>query len=351
MRPRAALTGLTGVSRHENAGGKSHPVTDLVERAADLVKPVKPKLRGRLHAAMVPASLSAGIVLVCLPRTQQTALACTVYSVTAWLLSGTSAVHHLGTWGPLGEAVLRRLDHANIFLIIAGTCTPLAVLLLPPDQRNPLLWTVRTDALTGMAFRVLWVNAPRWPHTPCCLALGWAPVRYLPDFFHTGATTNAAYSYLHTVVDDHSRLAYSEILADEKKETATGFWPRAQLFFARAGVTVERVLTDNGSCYRSRDWRDALATAGITHKRTRPYRPQTNGGVERFNRTLLDEWAHARPYRSEAERREAFPSGCTPAITTADTPRAQANHPPAASPTSQGDTTGPLNANGVRSGT
>lgn len=115
------------------------------------------------------------------------------------------------------------------------------------------------------------------------------------------------YSYLHNAVDDHSRLAYSEIHADEKKETATAFWGRAQTFFTQTGITVQRVLTDNGSCYRSRDWRDALAAAGITHKRTRPYRPQTNGKVERFNRTLLDEWAYALPYRSEQERRDAYP--------------------------------------------
>lgn len=94
--------------------------------------------------------------------------------------------------------------------------------------------------------------------------------------------SSVGYSYLHTAVDDHSRLAYSEILTDEKKETATGFWTRAHAFFAQAGITVERVLTDNGSCYRSRDWRDLLAAAGIAHKRTRPYRPQTNGKVERF---------------------------------------------------------------------
>ncbi|MGW1137329.1 IS481 family transposase, partial [Streptomyces zhihengii] len=119
--------------------------------------------------------------------------------------------------------------------------------------------------------------------------------------------SGAGYSYLHTAVDDHSRLAYSEILTDEKKETATGFWQRAHAFFAEYGITVERVLTDNGSCYRSRDWRDALAAAGIAHKRTRPYRPQTNGKVERFNRTLLDEWAYNRPYRTETERRDAFP--------------------------------------------
>ncbi|KUN11578.1 transposase, partial [Streptomyces corchorusii] len=75
--------------------------------------------------------------------------------------------------------------------------------------------------------------------------------------------SGTGYSYLHTAVDDHSRLAYSEIHADERKETATGFWQRAQAFFSQAGITVERVLTDNGSCYRSRDWRDALAAAGI----------------------------------------------------------------------------------------
>lgn len=101
--------------------------------------------------------------------------------------------------------------------------------------------------------------------------------------------SGAGYSYIHTAVDDHSRLAYSEILTDERKETATGFWMRAHAFFTQAGITVQRVLTDIGSCYRSRDWRDSLAAAGITHKRTRPYRPQTNGKVERLNRTLLDE--------------------------------------------------------------
>ncbi|PWK76416.1 transposase IS481 family protein [Lentzea atacamensis] len=114
------------------------------------------------------------------------------------------------------------------------------------------------------------------------------------------------YSYVHSAVDDHSRLAYSEVLTDERKDTAVAFWQRAQLFFATNGITVERVLTDNGSCYKSRLWRDTLTTAGITHKRTRPYRPQTNGKVERFNRTLLDEWAYARPYTSNDERTHAL---------------------------------------------
>ncbi|MFH8579032.1 PAQR family membrane homeostasis protein TrhA [Streptomyces zaomyceticus] len=179
-------TSSSSESHRDKTPEGSHPVADLVERAVDLVEPIKPKLRGWLHAGMVPASLAAGVVLICLAGTPQAVLACTVYSVTAWLLFGTSAVYHLGTWGPLGEAVLRRLDHANIFLIIAGTCTPLAVLLLSRDQWSVLLWIVWAGAVVGIAFRVLWVGAPRWLYTPCYLALGWAPVRYLPDFLHNG---------------------------------------------------------------------------------------------------------------------------------------------------------------------
>ena len=114
------------------------------------------------------------------------------------------------------------------------------------------------------------------------------------------------YAYLHNAVDNHSRLAYTEIHPDERRDTAAAFWTRAQAFFADAGITVARVLTDNGACYRSHPWRDTLASAGIVHKRTRPYRPQTNGKVERFNRTLLEEWAYAHPYRSETERRAAL---------------------------------------------
>ena len=114
------------------------------------------------------------------------------------------------------------------------------------------------------------------------------------------------YAYLHNAVDDHSRLAYSEILDDERKETAARFWSRAQAWFASCGITVQRVLTDNGACYRSRDF--AAALGQITHKRTRPYRPQTNGKVERFNRTLLEEWAYSQPYQSDGERLAAFPT-------------------------------------------
>jgi transposase InsO family protein len=114
------------------------------------------------------------------------------------------------------------------------------------------------------------------------------------------------YSFLHHAVDDHSRLAYSEILGDEKKETAAGFWVRANSFFAAAGITVTAVMTDNGSCYRSRDF--AAALGDIRHVWTRPYRPQTNGKVERFNRTLAEEWAYANTYLSDQARAAAYPT-------------------------------------------
>jgi transposase InsO family protein len=115
-----------------------------------------------------------------------------------------------------------------------------------------------------------------------------------------GAASSRGYSFLHHAVDDHSRLAYSEIHTDERKETAAGFWTRAAAFFEAAGIRVQAVMTDNGSCYRSRDFTTALGDT--RHIFTRPYRPQTNGKVERFNRTLATEWAYAKPYTSDQAR-------------------------------------------------
>jgi transposase InsO family protein len=114
-------------------------------------------------------------------------------------------------------------------------------------------------------------------------------------------------AFLHTVLDDHSRVAYVEICGDETAQTAVAVLHRAVAWFGDRGVTVERVLSDNGSCYRSHLWREACAQLGINHKRTRPYRPQTNGKIERFHRTLADGWAYARFYGSETERRAALP--------------------------------------------
>jgi transposase InsO family protein len=114
------------------------------------------------------------------------------------------------------------------------------------------------------------------------------------------------YAFVHSAIDAYSRLAYSEILTNETAATAIGFWRRARAFFESYGITIERVLTDNGSCYRAKVFTAELVAAGIKHRFTRPYRPQTNGKVERFNRTLQNEWAYARPYRTEAARVRAL---------------------------------------------
>jgi transposase InsO family protein len=118
-----------------------------------------------------------------------------------------------------------------------------------------------------------------------------------------GGHPNLGYCYVHSAVDGYSRLAYSEALDDETAATALAFWARARTFFAGHGITVERVLTDNGSAYCSHAWRDEHARLGIRHSRTRTRRPQTNGKVERLNRTLLEEWAYKRLYISEKARR------------------------------------------------
>jgi transposase InsO family protein len=115
-------------------------------------------------------------------------------------------------------------------------------------------------------------------------------------------------AYIHTVLDDHSRLAYSEIHADETRETAVLVLRHAAAWFAARGVRIERILSDNGSCYRSKLWAATCAELGITPKRTRPYRPQTNGKIERFHRTLATEWAYQKFYASEQARRAAYPA-------------------------------------------
>jgi transposase InsO family protein len=116
------------------------------------------------------------------------------------------------------------------------------------------------------------------------------------------------YDFLHVAIDDCSRVAYLEAHLDERGVTVAGFAARALAFYASLGVTVERVLTDNGMGYRSLAFREVLTSAGVAHKRTRPYRPQTNGKAERLNRTIATEWAYARPYASNHARLDALPA-------------------------------------------
>ena len=119
-------------------------------------------------------------------------------------------------------------------------------------------------------------------------------------------TGKPGYAYVHSAVDDRSRLAYSEVHDDETATTAVGFWTRAVAFYAAHGITIARVMSDNGPAYRSAAWREVNAEHAITVQHTKAYRPQTNGKVERYQRTLRDEWGYAKAYASESARRKAL---------------------------------------------
>ena len=114
--------------------------------------------------------------------------------------------------------------------------------------------------------------------------------------------SQGGYTHIHTAIDAYSRLAYSEFAGPETTPNCVGFLDRAVAWFAQQGIAIERILTDNGVGYRNYRWRDRCAELGIIHTRTKPYHPATNGKVERFNRTLVDEWAYARLWKSDASR-------------------------------------------------
>ena len=158
------------------------PQLPLIEAAAVSAQAeLKPTWRGWIHAGTFPVAIAAGIVLITLADGAVAKWACAVFMATSVLLFGNSALYHRFDWGPRTKAVLKRIDHANIMLLIAGTYTPIAVLALPPQKGILLLTLVWTGALLGILFRVFWINAPRWLYVALYLLLGWAAVMYLGD--------------------------------------------------------------------------------------------------------------------------------------------------------------------------
>ena len=148
--------------------------------------PTKPRLRGWLHAGTFPLALIAGIVLSSLAPEGKARIGAIVFTVSAALLFGTSALYHRFTWPQRVQRLLKRLDHSNIFLIIAGSYTPFALCLLPGDQARTLLFTVWGGALAGVAFKMAWPDAPRWLSTPVYVALGWVAVFYFAPLLRGG---------------------------------------------------------------------------------------------------------------------------------------------------------------------
>jgi hemolysin III len=154
-------------------------------RLADLAH--KPLLRGWFHAGITPLAVVAGIILIALADGAAAKWASAAYFASSLLLFGNSAIYHVFNWAPRVKAIFRRIDHANIFLLIAGTYTPVSVGLLSPRKATILLICVWSGALVGILFRVFWINSPRWLYVPLYILLGWAAVIFMGDMFRANA--------------------------------------------------------------------------------------------------------------------------------------------------------------------
>jgi hemolysin III len=150
-------------------------------------QPEVPRLRGVLHLATVPLAVVGGLVLLFAANSAGIRWAVAIFMATSVALFTTSAIYHIGRWLPPTKALLRRADHSNIFLIIAGTYTPLSILLLPPEDARTLLIIVWSGAIAGVLIRNFWLTAPRWIYVPIYIALGWAAIFYVPQFAASGA--------------------------------------------------------------------------------------------------------------------------------------------------------------------
>ncbi len=165
----------------------SLPLLEDAEHHAGKAEEVKPSWRGWIHAATFPIAIAAGVVLIVLAEGPLAKTAASVFMASSLLLFGISALYHRINWKPKTKQVFRRLDHANIFLLIAGTYTPIALLALPLDKGVILLIAVWSGALLGIGFRVFWLGAPRWLYVPLYVLLGWAAVAFMGDIYRANA--------------------------------------------------------------------------------------------------------------------------------------------------------------------
>jgi hemolysin III len=162
---------------------------DVGDRMRGTVEEIKPKLRGWLHAATAPLALISFLVMLVLADSLAARAGAAVFMLSALLLFGVSAVYHTVPWRERAKQTLRRLDHSNIFVMIAGSYTPFSLLLLEKSQTITLLSLVWGGAILGVLFKVFWLSAPRWVYVPLDLALGWAALIYLPDFMAASSTS------------------------------------------------------------------------------------------------------------------------------------------------------------------
>jgi hemolysin III len=179
--PASELGPADAAVKKDEERGPDLPNIPLLDASVANVADIKPTWRGWIHAATFPVAIAAGIVLITLAHGAPAKWASAVFMLTSMLLFGNSALYHRFNWKPRTKVILKRIDHANIFLLIAGTYTPLAVLALPPSKGILLLSLVWAGALLGIGFRVFWITAPRWLYVPIYLALGWAAMMYIVD--------------------------------------------------------------------------------------------------------------------------------------------------------------------------
>ena len=222
----ASSSSSAPAERNPTSRNAPGPVESAVEHVADILD-IKPKFRGWLHAGATPLVLAAGIVLIALAPTTGTRIASTVYAATGVLLFGVSAVYHRGNWSPKVKRILKRLDHTNIMLVIAGSYTPLAWALLPPEKAKILLWFIWGGAVAGVLFRLVWLNAPRWLYTPVYIALGLAALVYIPDFL----TVNPAAAVL-VCVGGAMYIAGAVIYALKKPNPSLDWFGFHEIFHA-----------------------------------------------------------------------------------------------------------------------
>jgi hemolysin III len=163
-------------------------VQEVGDRVRGTVEEIKPKLRGWLHAATWPLAFFGFLVMLVVADDIKVRIGVAVFMVSALLLFGTSAVYHTGRWSEVAKGRLKRLDHANIFVLIAGSYTPFSLLLLDTQDAVILLSIVWGGTILGVLFRVFWIGAPRWLYVPIYIGLGWAAVFWLPEFAQNGST-------------------------------------------------------------------------------------------------------------------------------------------------------------------
>lgn len=149
----------------------------------------KPKLRGWIHAATFPVAIALGIVLIAFSQGAAAITGAIIFMISSMTLFGVSALYHRIDWSPKVKSTFRRFDHANIFLLIAGSYTPVSLILLPQDKATVLLSLVWTGAIAGMIFRVFWIDAPRWLYVVLYMVLGWSAMLYVTDLFRASWIT------------------------------------------------------------------------------------------------------------------------------------------------------------------